>query len=163
GLADSLMADTALGDYVKRLEQRMVTGAPMTVTELVENILQRGAVRAKTRGVVFGVVVNKKLVTFAIGSKELVDVDGEPYGPPIDAEVFVVHPIDLTTTQRLAWLATIDKQPFAQLERPFERFANVRAMTRHAQAHVKQVGNVPAGLFFALESMGWTRGPVIGG
>lgn len=162
-LADKLIADDApVGkDFVKRLERRMVAASRMSAVELVENILQRDAVRVRARGVVFGAQVKSKLVTFTIADEgELVTSDGEAFTLPSDATIVVVHPLDLTAAQLKKWRAQIAGAPFRQLDRPVRRFASLRALTKHLKAQVKRATQ---GSLYGLESFGWKRSSVTGG
>lgn len=161
-LADKLLRDDApVGkDFVRRLEQRMVSGAKMPAVELIENILQRDAVRERARGVVFGVRARSKLTTFTIGKDgELCDASGKRFTLPSQAEVVVVHPLDLSERDLAKWRARIERPPFAQLDRAVTRFANVRGVARYA----KTIESTPQGALYGLESLGWQRGETIGG
>lgn len=160
-LADKLVDERAVGkDFVKRLEQRMVTGERMSVVELFENILQKPAVRNQARGVVFGVLARSKTTPFTIDHDRLVDIDGEEVTPASNAQVIVVHPVDLAAPVLKKWVARVRKQPFAQLARPVARFASIRAMKKHLDAVVRRAS---PGSLYALEEQGWTRTHVVGG
>ncbi len=163
-LADKLIADDApVGrEFAKRLEERMVTGAKMSAVELIENILQRDAVRDRARGIVLGMQVRSRLVTFTIAADgTLVDIDGKALTLPAEATIVVVHPLDLTTAQLAKWRPQIAGPPFAQLDRPVQRFTSTRALAKHL-APLK-TGRYAQGQLFALESHGWKRGAVTGG
>jgi hypothetical protein len=167
-LADKLIPhDLPLGqpipDFVKRLERRMVTGTPMTLLEFAENILQREAMRAKARGIVFGVVVDARLRTFAIGRDGVVDSDGEPFAPETTAQIVVVHPIDLEPAMIAKWRAVVTTQPFPQLARRVQRHTTLRAMTKQALVAAQDYGYLLSSRLLALEALGWQRGAVIGG
>ncbi len=167
-LADKLIPhDLPLGqpipDFVKRLEQRMVTGTPMTLLELAENILQRDAVRTKARGIVFGIVVDARLQTFAIGRDGLVDSDGEPFAPPTTAQIVVVHPVDLDPAMIAKWRAVVPTQPFPQLTRRVQRHSTLRAMTKQALLAARTYGYLLSSRLLALEALGWQRAAPIGG
>lgn len=157
-LADKLLRDDApVGkDFAKRLEQRMVTGAKMPAVELVENILQRDAVRERARGVIF----KSGKTTFTIGDDgELLDVSGKRYVLPSTASVTVAHPLDLKATELKKWRAKISKAPFAQLDRVTHAFATTAALAKYA----KTIKAVRQGAIYGLEALGWRRGVVIGG
>ncbi|MBA3500153.1 MAG: DUF4132 domain-containing protein, partial [Deltaproteobacteria bacterium] len=161
-LADKLITDDKpVGkDFVRRLEQRMVTASKMSAVELIENILQRDAVRQRARGIVFGAQTKSKVVTFTIGEDgELLDIEGDEYTLPKDANVIVVHPIDLSEKQLKKWRAQIAGAPFKQLDRPIRAFSSQRAMTKH----LKSIERTTQGSVFGLEHLGWRRGAVIGG
>ncbi|MBA2542268.1 MAG: DUF4132 domain-containing protein, partial [Deltaproteobacteria bacterium] len=166
-LADKLIphdlpAGQPIPDFVKRLEQRMVSGTPMSMLELAENILQRDAVRAKARGIVFGIVADSKLLTFAIGGDGLVDSDGELFAPPSDASIVVVHPVDLGTAMVEEWRTVVSDQPFRQLTRRVQRHSTLRAMTKQALATFRNL-TVVSQRVLGLETLGWQRGDLIGG
>jgi hypothetical protein len=133
-------------DFARRLEQRMVTGAAMPAVEFVENILQRDDVRARARGVVFGVRTRTKLVTFTIDDGDLVNIEGKRYVLPSAANVVVVHPIDLSAKDLAKWQAQrVEKAPFAQLDRPVMKLGK------------KTVATAKQGAIYGLESHGWQR------
>jgi len=164
-LADKLIPDGApVGkDFAKRLEQRMITGATMTVTELVENILQRDAVRTASRGVVFFAKHKSKLTTFAIGDDGLIDRGGHAVTPPTAARIGVVYPLELSKSDLAAWRERIAAPPFSQLDRPVQRFMSLRAMVKHAAAHARSIAELEERYLHALEGLGWKRGAVVGG
>jgi Domain of unknown function (DUF4132) len=159
-LADKLVDERTVGkDFIKRLEQRMVTGAKMSVVELFENILQKPAVRNQARGVVFGVLA-RSMVPFIIDDERLVDIEGDEVTPATNAQVIVVHPLDLTGPMLRTWRAVVGKQPFAQLDRPVQRFVSAHGLTKHLKTTVKRAAQ---GSVYGLEARGWTRTHVIGG
>ncbi|HEY5937368.1 MAG TPA: DUF4132 domain-containing protein [Kofleriaceae bacterium] len=166
-LADKLIADDApVGkDFVKRLEQRMVEVAKMSAVELIENIVQRDAVRARARGVVFGAQIRSRLVTFTIADDadgaRLVDLEGEDFALPAKANVVVVHPLDLPPGELERWREKISGAPFAQLDRAVQRFSSLRALTKHVKQLVGT--HCTQGAVYRLGSFGWRRGDVGGG
>ena len=132
----------------------------MSVVELIENIVLRDAVRERARGVVFGAQTGSKVVTFTIGDdSKLLDIAGDEYTVPPDANVIVVHPVDLSDKQLKTWRAQITGAPFKQLDRPFKRFPSLRAATKHA----KKIERAAQGAIYGLENLGWRRGHVSGG
>ena len=156
-LADKLIPDDApVGkDFVKRLEQRMIEATTMPALELVENILQRDAVRKRATGVVFTAHVRGHATPFTIVDDRLIDVDGEDYELPPSAQVGVAHPFDLSIAK---WSKLVRGAPFQQLDRPIKRFSSLRAMKKHADALVRRTTS--RGAIYGLESLGWVRGPI---
>lgn len=147
----------------------MVTGSAMSVLELVENILQRPAVRKAARSVVFGAKSGKKLATFTIGDgagSELVDASGKAFVPASNASVVVVHPIDLPRGELTRWRGRIaggSPAPFQQLDRPTQWFASATAMAKSVGKKLLAAGDVASGAIHGLLALGWVRGPVTGG
>jgi Domain of unknown function (DUF4132) len=159
-LADKLVDERAVGkDFIKRLEQRMATGAKMSALELFENILQRPAVRHQTRGVVFAVRA-RSLTPFIIDDERLVDLAGDEVTLAADAEVVVVHPLDLTAPTVKAWRAVVGKQPFPQLDRAVQKFVSTHGLKKHVKANVQHTTRAR---IYGLEARGWTRTQVDGG
>ena len=158
-LADKLITDDApVGrDFVRRLEERMISATTMPALDFIENIMQRDALRERARGIVFGAHVGSKVVQFTIIEDRLVTIDGDDYELPAAAKVGVMHPFDLSAK----WERHISGAPFPQLERPIQRFASLRAMKKHVGKLVGQASS--RGAVFGLEAIGWKRGSIEGG
>jgi Domain of unknown function (DUF4132) len=159
-LADKLVDERTVGkDFIRRLEQRMVTRAKLSTVELFENILQKPAVRNLARGVVFGVLA-RSLVPFVIDDERLVDCEGDEVTLETDARIIVVHPLDLTRPVMGRWRAIVGKQPFPQLDRPVHRFVSTHALKKHLKATVQRAAQRR---IYGLEARGWARTNVAGG
>lgn len=156
-----------VGDVAKiqaqRLESAMVTGRRWSAADfrafLVDHPLQRHLTRLLVLGAWEG---DRGPTTFRLTEEgDFADAQDEPFALADDAEVSVVHPLQLGDDERAAWgelLADYELvPPFAQLGRsvydiePGER--GERDLTRFAKLKVPAIT-----LVGILERSGWDRG-----
>ena len=151
-----------------RLESAMVTGRRWTAGEfrayLVDHPLQRHLTRLLVLGAWHG---DDGPRTFRLSEEgDLADADDAPFALDDDAEVTIVHPLQLGEAERAAWgelLADYEiVPPFPQLGRtvydvePAE--LDQHDITRFAAHKVP-----PTTLVGILERTGWSRGPALDG
>lgn len=172
-LADKLMPTTAApGDeakvvkttakaFLKRLEQRMVESITFTLHDFIEDVLQHPIAHRAAANVLFAANTRGKPLLFTVVGDALEDVTGTTVAAPTTAEISVVHPIELSTKQLADWKKRLPEQPFAQLARPVEHLATVKALQRHL--HDLRGRTTTPRKLFGLEGLGWKRGPTPGG
>lgn len=105
----------------------------------------------------------KRIHTFRLsehGKPAPIDAAGKPVALPASAAIGLVHPYDLTPSERDAWLAALPEQPFPQLARPvFTPAPDELAKTLSYRFEGKTVN---AGTFKSrAERLGWRRGSVV--
>ena len=100
----------------------------------------------------------------ALEDRSLTDAADEPVLSPAAGQVGMVHPLELTTEQRQAWLRHLADYevapPFAQLERPVVLVRPEQRATRLGQ---EVAGTKLNAMTFKgrAERLGWSRGSVI--
>ncbi|HEY0252551.1 MAG TPA: DUF4132 domain-containing protein, partial [Kofleriaceae bacterium] len=100
-------------------------------------------------------------ITFRLTPEaKTLDHTGAPVAIPKDAELGLVHPLELTADERAAWLATGPQPAFPQLDRPtFAVADDERSRTKCFRFEEQEL----AGATFKgrAERLGWRRGSVI--
>ncbi|EFP58221.1 DUF4132 domain-containing protein [Dermacoccus sp. Ellin185] len=155
----------AVATQAKRYESAMMSGYRWLMRDVVDHIVGHPVLGPVAAQIVwaryeFGIVT----ATFRFVGGETMDVDGGRVEVPQDAEVGVVHAVELTPQQRDAWILTMltagGAAPFQQCERP------IFTLTEEGAENV-QLPGVPTreiaatSLVGLLARHGFERGPSV--
>lgn len=151
------MCKTVARTQLARLEQLLADGHRMPYAHFSEIYLMHSLIRHLARGLVWGAYRNGTLErAFAIAADGPIGIDGRPLELAIDAAYGVVHPVELSDADRVAWRQRVPEQPIAQLAR--ERFPADSGM-EVSLVLAKLISRViSTGKLMELQRRGWRRG-----
>ncbi len=141
-----------------RLEDNMATAHRMSFLHFAEVYLMHSLIRHLTSSLVWGAYQDGALAfAFAVdGNGQAIDLAGKSLQLPSDASYGIVHPIELTTSERAAWRERIGEQPFEQLARTVHSADDAHDCEHKLLTILQRV--VPTAGLLALQRRGWRRG-----